>query len=170
MWASIAAIVIFCLSFFGGLKDGTVKAFFSLLGLVIAIPLTGLSYHLLATVLAFLPGTNWENFFGFFITLCIISVILHFIFSLPRKLIQKVWKKGLLFRLLGGVLNLIGAGIGMSVFTLVLVAYPIIDWLERAVADSGVLVWLVSHLGFVPAMLPEVFQDAASLLMGGPII
>ena len=170
MWVNIAAIVILCLSFFGGIKDGAVKRFFSLLGLIIAIPLTGLSYYLLATVLAFLPGTNWENFVGFFITLGIISLILHFVFLLPRKFIQKVWKKGVIFRVLGGVLNIVGASIGMVVFTLVLAAYPIIDWLERAVVDSGVLTWLVAHLGFVPAMLPEVFQKAASLVTGGTVM
>ena len=55
----IIVIIILILSFVGGLKDGAVKSFFSLLALVIAIPLTGLSYRLLATILSFLPGTNW---------------------------------------------------------------------------------------------------------------
>ena len=163
-WFDIIVIIILILTFIGGLKDGAIKTFFSLIALIIAIPLAGLSYHLLATLLSFLPGTNWENFFGFFITMGIISVILHLIFLLPKKIIQKIWKKGILFRLLGGVLNLFGATIGLTVFALVLRAYPIFDWLERWVSSSGVLMWLVDKFGFVQAMLPEVLQKAAPLV------
>ena len=95
----------------------------------------------------------------------IISVILHLIFLLPRKIIQKIWKKGILFRLLGGVLNIFGATIGLTVFTLVLRAYPIFDWLERWVSNSGILMWLAENIGFVPAMLPEAFQNVTPLVI-----
>ena len=145
VWVSILAVIILVISFLGGLKEGAVKNIFSLIILIIAIPLAGLSYHLIASLLSFLPGTNWENFVGFFIALALISVILHFIFLLPRKFLQKIWRRGLLFRLLGGVINLLNASIGMVVFTLVLGAYPVFEWLEQAVLNSGVLTWLVEH-------------------------
>ena len=74
------------------------------------------------------------------------------------------------FRLIGGALNLVNASIGMVVFTLVLLAYPIFDWLERAVANSGVLASLVEIFGFVQAMLPSVFQSAAGLMVAGSLI
>jgi len=164
-WVDIVVIIILILSFFGGLKEGAVKNFFSLIALIIAIPLAGLSYYLIAAILSFLLGTNWENFFGFFITMGIISVILHLIFLLPRKIVQKIWKKGILFRLLGGVLNIVGASIGMAVFTLVLRAYPIFDWLERWVSSSSILMWLVDKFGFVQAMLPEAFQNVTPLVI-----
>ena len=159
---SIIVLIILVISFLGGMKEGAVKNFFSLLALIIVIPLTGLSYHLIAIILAFLPGINWENFLGFFITFGIISVILYFIFLLPRKITQKIWKKGILFRLLGGALNLIGTIIGMTVFVLVLRAFPIFDWLERWVSNSGVLMSLVEAFGFVQAMLPEVFRQVVT--------
>lgn len=162
-WIDIIIIIILILTFIGGLKEGAVKNFFSLVALIIAIPLAGLSYRLIASILSFLPGTNWENFFGFFITMGIISAILQLIFLLPRKFIQKIWKKGCFFRLLGGVLNLFGAAIGSTVLTLALRAYPIFDWLERWVSSSGILMWLVEKFGFVQAMLPEVFKQAAPL-------
>lgn len=167
IWVSILAVVILFLSFFGGLKEGAVKQGFSLVVLVVAIPLAGLSYRLVATVLAFLPGENWENFIGFFIALGLISVILHFIILLPRKIAQKIWRRGFVFRLLGGILNAINASIGMVVFTLVLLTYPVFDWLERAVAGSGVLMWMVENLSFVPAMLPEIFRGTATLVVVG---
>ena len=161
IWVNLIAILILILSLLGGLKEGAVKQFFNLVALLIAIPLTGLSYHLLTNFLSFLPGENWENFIGFYITLAIISVILHLIALLPRKIVQKIWRGGLLFRLFGGALNVVNTSIGMVVFTLVFLAYPIFDWLERWVAGSGVLMSLVNIFAFVQSMLPQVFQSAA---------
>ncbi len=162
---NIIAVLILVFSFFGGAKEGALKSFFSLLALIIAIPLTGVFYRLLATLLSFLPGDNWENFVGFFITLGVISVALYFVFLMPRRFINKVWKKGCLFHLIGGALSSLNAAIGMVVLYLLLGAYPIIGWLERAVTGSGVLTWLVARLSFVPAMLPGVFQDTATTVV-----
>ena len=164
VWVNIIAIIILILSFIGGWKEGAVRHAFNLLVTLIAIPLAGISYHLLATVLGFLPGSNSENFIAFFITLAIFSVIMHLLFLIPRKIMQKIWKKGALFRLLGGALNVFNASIGMAVFTLLLGAYPIIDWLARAVVNASVTTWLVNSLGFVQTMLPDVFQMAAAAL------
>ncbi len=157
-WVDIVVIIILILSFFGGMKEGAVRNFFSLLTVIIAIPLAGLSYRLIATILSFLPGDNWENFIGFFITMAILSVILYFLFFLPRKFTQQIWKKGILFHLLGGALSLLGAIIGVVLFAIVLQIYPIFDWLERWVSSSGVLASLVDAFGFVRSMLPEIFQ------------
>lgn len=166
-WVDIIVIILLVISFLGGMKDGAVKNFFSLLILIIAIPLTGLSYRLIAAILSFLPGTNWENFIGFFVTMVIISIILHVILFLPRRITQSIWKKGILFRLLGGAFNILSAIIGMVVFTLVLLSFPIFDWLERWVSGSGVLTSLVDSFGFVESMLPELFRQVAPFV---PII
>ncbi len=161
MWVvSLLTVLILLFSLFGGLKEGAVKQFFSLVALLIAIPLAGISYRLPAALLSFLPGQNWENFLGFFIALVVISIILHFVFFLPRKFARKVWNKGLLFRLLGGALNILNSAIGLVLFALVVTAYPIFHWLQQAVTASSVLGWLVESMGFVPAMLPEVFKSA----------
>ena len=50
------------------------------------------------------------------------------------------------------------------VFTLVLGAYPIFGWLEQAVTGSVILNWLVVHLSFVQAVLPEVFRQASTMV------
>ena len=65
IWVSIIALIILFFSFIGGLKEGAVKGFFSFITLIIAIPITGMSYPLLADILSFLPGQDWENFIGF---------------------------------------------------------------------------------------------------------
>jgi len=112
IWVNIIASLILLFSLIGGLKEGAVKQLFYLIALLIAIPVAGISYHLLANLLSFIPGENWENFLGFFIMLALISVILYFVFLLPRRFAQKVWKKGLLFRLIGAALNIFNAAIG----------------------------------------------------------
>ena len=164
IWVNFFAVLVLFLSFIGGIKDGVVKSLFSLIAFIIAIPLTGVSYHLLANILSFLPGENWENFIGFFITLALISVILHFIFFLPRTLMQKAWNKGGFFRILGGAINAFNSAIGLAVFTLVFLTYPFWRWLELAISNSGVLNWLTKHLSFIESLLPLVFQNTSNII------
>ena len=164
IWVNIIALIILFFSLFGGMKEGAVKNFFSLVIQIFAIYIAGHIYHFIATILAFLPGTSWENFLGFFIAIGLIMAILHLIVLIPRKIIQKIWKRGLIFRLLGGALNVFSASIGLVIFTLAIGAFPIIDWLARVVVNASVLQWLVAHLGFVQALLPGVLRDAAALM------
>jgi uncharacterized membrane protein required for colicin V production len=163
IWVSIIASLVLLFSIFGGMREGAVRQFFSLIALLVAIPVAGVSYQVLAGLLSFIPGENWENFIGFFIMMAAVSVALHFAFLLPTQFLQKAWKDRVLFWLIGAVFNIVNAAIGMVVFALVLDAYPIFDWLERAVSGSDVIAWLVSLLGCVQAVLPEVFRQAATM-------
>jgi uncharacterized membrane protein required for colicin V production len=154
----IIVIIILVFSFLGGLKEGAVKTLSSLVALIIAIPVTTFTYGLLTALLSFLPGEDWQNFFGFFITMGIISVGLHLVFFIPRKIIGSVWKEGILYRLLGGVFNVIGGMIGFVVFTLLVQAYPIFGFLEEWVTESDVLTALVNVFSFIRIMLPEALK------------
>ena len=164
MLVSVLVVLVLFLSALGGFKEGAVKSFFSLLALIIAITLTGIFYGPLSSVISFLPGENMEQFIGFLITLALINVILNFVFFLPRKSIQIVWREGLSFRIIGGILKLLSSAVGMVVFALLVRAYPIMRWLEQTIAGSGVLTWLTVHLTFVQAMLPEVFRITAIMV------
>jgi len=170
IWVNIIAVIILFFGLLGGLKEGAVRNFFALVILVIAIPIAGRYYYLIATIFSFLPESNWENFIGFFITLAIVSVILRFVFFLPGRIIQKIWKSGLLFRLLGGALGVFNASVGMVVLVLVVRAYPVVEWLERAVTGSGVLMWLVESLSFVQVLLPEMFRGTAVAVAAGLVM
>jgi len=161
---SLFVLFVLLASVFAGLKEGAVKHFFNLVAVLIAIFIAGLAYHLIAGLLSFLPGDNWEGFFGFFITFGIVTAIIHLAFFLPRRIINKIWKRGLLYRLLGGALNAVSASIGLTVLALVLNAYPIFDWLARWVAGSSIMSSLVSAYGFVQALLPPEFQTAATVV------
>jgi len=170
IWVDILVALALFFSLIGGFKEGAVKRGFSLLALLIAIPIAATSFRLLATILSFLPGENWNNFIGFFITLAFITVILHIAFFLPRRFIQKAWNKGPLFRLTGGALNVLDTAIGLAVFALIVRAYPIIDWLERAVTNSSALTWLVTHLGFVETLLASVLRDKGIAVFAEPLL
>jgi uncharacterized membrane protein required for colicin V production len=161
---SLFVLFVLLVSLFAGLKEGAVRHSFNLVTLFITIYIAGVSYHLLAGLLSFLPGENWENFIGFIITFAIINAIFHLAFLLPRRIIQKLWKRGLLYRLLGGALNAVSAGIGLVVFALVLHTFPIFDWLARWVAGSSAMTSLVSIFGFIQALLPPEFHTAATVV------
>jgi uncharacterized membrane protein required for colicin V production len=155
----IAAIILF-FSFIGGLTQGAVKSFFSLLGLIIAVPIAGRFYPLLADLLIFMPSANWRNFAGFFVTLALSVLVLSFIFYFPRKITEESWEDGVLFHLVGGILNLLGAAIGILVLALVLWTFPVWEWLAQALADSVIVQWLVNNLSFVQSLLPDMFRSA----------
>ena len=107
-----------------------------------------------------MPGTDWENFSAFFIIMVIASIILHIIFYFPSALINKVWVlKGPFFRLLGGVLNLIGTFAGLVLFASIVQAYPVIGWLERVITESSIITWLLTNFNFVKFLLPDLFQS-----------
>jgi uncharacterized membrane protein required for colicin V production len=158
---SIVAVMILFFSFMGGFFQGAVQSFFSLISFIVALPLAGLFYPFFARILSFLPGRNWENFLGFFISLAIASLILNFLFYLPRKITERAWKRGPISRLLGALLNLVGAALGIVVFALVLEAFPVLGWLQRAVSSSGVIAWLVVNLDFIQEWLPEVMRSTS---------
>lgn len=165
MWlVSFFALFILFFSFVGGWKDGAVKSGFSLLSFFIAVPLTGISYHLIAFLISFLPGTNWENFFGFWITLAIINVILFFVFLIPRKVLKAISIKGPLYRLGGGIFNLFNTALGLTLLSIVIKTHPFSSWFARIISQSGVISWLALRLDFVESLLPDVFQNGLAVL------
>jgi uncharacterized membrane protein required for colicin V production len=155
---SIIAVIILILSLANGFREGALKQAVSIISLLAAITLAGLCYNWLASLFSFLPGENWEGFVGFFVTMGIIMVLIQLLLLIPRKFFEQTWKEGPFFRAIGVVLSFFGTAIGMVVFAIVLNAYPIFDWLQRAVSGSCVINWLDSWLGFVQYMLPMVFR------------
>jgi uncharacterized membrane protein required for colicin V production len=160
-------VLILAFAFIGGLIEGSVKSFFRLLGLVIAIPITGALYPFLASVLSFLPGENWENFISFIVILAILSTLLYLIFFIPRKFIEKISIDVGILRLIGSFINILNSAIGMVVFTLLIQVYPVMGWLEDVITQSSILSWLVMHLGFVKVLLPELFHIIPATVVNG---
>jgi uncharacterized membrane protein required for colicin V production len=163
VWVSVIAVLGLLFSIFTGLRDGAVKQFFTLLATLIAIPVAGISYERLAGWLSFIPGENWEGFIAFFIMMAVVSIVLFFAFIMPGRALKKAWPGGLFYCVLGAIFSLVNAILGIVVFALVLHAYPIFDWLERAVSGSPVVTGLVSGFGFVQSVLPEVLRQVAAM-------
>ena len=161
---SLFAVFVLLVSVFAGLKEGAVKHFFNLVATFVAIFISGLYYHLIAGLLSFIPGENWENFIGYCIAYAIVMVIFQLAALFPRKMINKIWKRGLLYRLLGGAMNLVNAAIGLTLFALVLSTFPIFDWLARWVTGSSVMASLVNIFGFIQVLLPQELQAAATVV------
>ena len=164
IWVSIIAVLILLFSIVGGLKEGAIKQLFTLLATLISIPIAGISYQVLAGWLSFISGNNWENFIAFFVMMAVVGIILYFVFIIPGRVFKKAWNGGIWYCVLGAIFNLFNAAIGMVVFALVLRAYPIIDWLERAVSGSGVIAWLISLFGFIQPVLPEVLRQVSGMV------
>jgi uncharacterized membrane protein required for colicin V production len=153
----IAAVILF-FSFIGGLTQGAVKSFFSLLCFIISVPIAGRFYTHIANLLVFLPGPNLKYIAGFFITLALAVIVLSFIFYFPRKITEESWDDGILFHLVGGVLNLLGAAVGFLVLALILNAFPVWDWLQQSFANSAIFQWLIANFSFVQTLLPEILR------------
>ena len=158
-WVDIIASLILIFSLIGGLIGGAVRGFFSLLTIVIAIPVTAAFYGYLASILSFLPGDNWENFIGFLVTMAVISIVLSIVFWIPRHFLGMVWKRGFLSSLLGGIFTLANSAIGLFVLALLILTYPVFDWLSNYVAESTVLGWLLVNLDLVRLLLLPAFQS-----------
>ena len=163
----IIIVLILVIAFVGGLIEGAAKSFFRLLGLIIALPLTGILYPLLAGVLSFLPGENWENFISFIVILAILSTLLYWIFFIPRKFMEKISIEMGILRIIGGCLNILNSAIGMVIFTLLVQVYPVMGWLEDVITQSSILTWLVMHLEFVKVLLPELFRIMPAAVVSG---
>jgi len=151
----ILAIFVLLFVFIVGLKERVVTNVSALIAHLIAIPLAGISYQLLASLFSFLPGENWDNFIGFFAAKYLIILILYLLFLfLSKRFIRKDWKKGIFIRLIGGVVTALNSAIGMVTLVLVVEAYPFSEWFEQVVLGSSILNWLVTNLSFIRAMLP----------------
>ena len=151
----IIAIIVLLFGFIVGPKEGAVKITSALIAHLIAIPLAGISYQLLASLFSFLPGDSWENLVGFFAAKYLIIAILYFPFLFfARRFFKKVWKKGIFIRLISGVLTTLNSAIGMVTLVLAVEAFSISGWLGQVLLGSSFLDWLVTNLSFVKSMLP----------------
>ncbi|HAV10232.1 MAG TPA: hypothetical protein DCX22_01245 [Dehalococcoidia bacterium] len=159
----IIVSIILIFSFIGGLKNGAVKEFFGLTGILIAIPVTGAAYGIMVAVLSFIPDTNWQNFAGFLITFTLVNIALFLLFLLPRMALGGIWQGGILSALIGGIFNVINAAIGLTVFCFLVLTYPVLSFLVTIITCSSMLNWLMTILHFVQLLLPTAFQQALSV-------
>jgi uncharacterized membrane protein required for colicin V production len=162
-WVDILVIIVLVVSFIVGLRQGAANNLTNLIATIIAIPVTGLTYRWLAGLLSALPGVNWENFLGFYVTFGVVFAVVFLILHPLRKSLSATWNAGFLFRFFGGIILMLSCMVGFVALALVIGAYPIFDWLDRWLDSSVVIESLVRGFGFVGLMLPGVFRRAATM-------
>jgi uncharacterized membrane protein required for colicin V production len=163
IWVDIIISIIFVFVFIGGLREGVFKSIFSFISLIIAIPVTGLLYHILTRIFSFIHDENWANFLGFLITFIVISILLSLIFWIPRK-IMKLGEGGILSAIIGGVFALAGFSIALVLFNILIETYPVWNWLIGILEGSQIIKVLLTIFGFIKFMLPETFRTASLTL------
>jgi uncharacterized membrane protein required for colicin V production len=169
IWIEVIITLIYILTFIGGLKEGVAKSLFSLVTLIIAIPITGYFYPMLASVFTFISDEIWSNFIAFMVTFIIASIILSLIFLIPRRILEAAWPSGFISSILGGILAILGFSISLVFFTILVNTYPIFDWLTQLLMSSQILNWLLHTFDFIKFMLPEVFQNSITAIMAIPV-
>ena len=155
---TVVAALILIFSFIGGLTQGLVKSFFSVVTFIVAVPVAGLYYQSSAGWLGFLHNQIYQNFLGFFIIMAIVSIILSIIFYFPRKIMEKAWHEAFWIKLIAGLLNLLAAAMGLVILTTMVTVFPVWEWLRLSLADSSIISWLMAHLTFVQSLLPGVLR------------
>lgn len=143
----VALILIF--SFLGGLKEGAVKELLGLLAFVISLPLAGLCVRFVSGWLSIIPDVTWRNLLAFLLAMGLIIIILHIIFLFPQNLLNRVWKGGFSWNLLGGVFGLGNSVVGLVLMVSLLNIYPVLPWLSTILDTSKILGWLVALFGGV---------------------
>jgi uncharacterized membrane protein required for colicin V production len=158
---TVIAALILVFSFIGGLTQGLVKSFFSMITFIVAVPVAGYFYTIISGWLKFIDNRVWQNFLGFIIVMAVASAILSIIYILPRKILDKTTHEIFGLRFVGAVLNLLGAVMGLVVLTCLINAFPIWEWLKLGLNDSSLIQWLMAHFAFVQNLLPEVLRTPA---------
>jgi hypothetical protein len=101
-------------------------------------------------------------FFGFLVTIIVVSIVLSLIFIIPRQVLKTIWSGEGFFGLVGGVFNVFNTALGLVVFMILLQQYPIMPFLNNLLAKSSILTWLWANFGFIYLLLPVAFRGIKS--------
>ena len=155
--ADIVIILILVGAFIGGAKGGVFKEVVELIAFIIALLFAGTFLSMVYGWLAFIGNTGWQSFLAFLLTMGIIIILVQLLLWLPRHLLEKLWNSGFIFGLLGGILGIINASLGLVLLVRLLSVYEVLPWLSSILATSHVLSWLISVFGpFITSLTREV--------------
>jgi len=153
-WLDITIIVISIVFGIVGLRQGAIKAAFSIAGLVGGIALAGRYYQPFAALLS--PGgASWAGIAAYAIILVATLVVAGVIGWLVAKLAHIVML-GWLDRLIGFIL---GAGVGSMLCAAALaIGSKYLPGAEGAISQSVVAQFLMEQFPLLLALLPEEFD------------
>ena len=133
MWVDLAILVVLAVSALGGIAQGFIRAFCSLIGLLLGLALAAWNYGRLARV--FMPIVQIEgvaNAFGFLV-IALLVIALASLFGVMLKKTIRWMGLGCLDRIAGAVLGFLQGAIVVMVCIMVTLAfYPHTRWLSQA--------------------------------------
>jgi membrane protein required for colicin V production len=157
-WLDIVILVALIIPAFIGLKQGLIKAAFSLAGLIIGVVLAGNFYQLLSKMLGFLPNEDIANIIAFTLilvgTLVIATVLAHLL-----KFIASVMMLGWVNHLGGAVFGFMLGAIFVSALLTIWIKFL---GIAEIISEANLAVILLDRFPTVLALLPEEFDAIRS--------
>ncbi|MBI2848390.1 MAG: CvpA family protein [Chloroflexi bacterium] len=157
-WLDIVIIVLLVVSFFGGWRNGLIRSFLSLAGLIAAISLAGRFYVPLAERLTFISAEKVAQIAAFSIILLAVLIIATLAGALLTMIISKT-PLGLLNHVAGGVFGILVAALLISALLATWVKF---FGISQIVSDSGLAALLLDRWPAVLALLPDEFDAIRS--------
>ena len=145
--------LIFLLTLITSYKEGLVKNTAAVISSLLGFFLAARSYSVLAGVLSFLPGNDWENFIGFFVIALLFNIVIGLILIPARAWYEKNLEDSFVTNLAGSFLGVINLAVGLTIFALSVKAYPVNTMLENIVYESGAFLELTDSFGFLRLLL-----------------
>lgn len=153
-WLDIVIIVLVVGPTLAGLKNGIVKAAFTVVGIIVGVILAGRFSGPLGEVMTFIPG-GWANVVAFAIILIAVMVI--------ASVLAKIVKWTLSAILLGWVNRLGGAILGfiLGVVFCAAILTMYVNFIDAgdAIRDSFLAKFLLDIFPFILGLLPSEFDS-----------
>ena len=154
-WLDIVIAVVLVISLISGLKNGLIRAVFSLAGIVGGVILAGHYYASLGRKIP-LDNPQWAEIVAYVIIFIIVLIVALAIGSLVRKALHWV-ALGWVDRLVGAIL---GLAIGSIICGAVLIA--VLKFFEpsnQVISNSALAAFLIDKFPLVLNLLPQDFQS-----------
>jgi membrane protein required for colicin V production len=155
-WLDIAIIIIILIPTLLGLKNGIIKAAFTIAGLIVGIILAGQYYDKLATLVS---DAAWAKIVAYVVILIAVSVLASWAAALVKNLLKAVmlnWVNRIGGAVLGFVMGAFFCAAILSLWVS-LIGSGLIGT-NSAVQDSALAQFLLEKFPFVLGLLPSQFD------------
>ena len=155
-WLDIAIIVVILIPTLLGLKNGLVKALFTIVGLIVGIILAGRYYDNLASIVS---DAAWAKIVAYVVILIVVSVLASWAAALVKNLLKAVmlnWVNRLGGAVLGFVMGAFFCAAILSLWVS-LIGSGLIGT-SAVIEDSALAQFLLDKFPFVLGLLPAEFD------------
>ena len=149
----IAIGLLFLLTLGTGYGEGLVKGLSAFISTVLGFFFASKTYSILAGVLAFLPGDQWEKFIGFFAMAFLFNVLIGLFLIPARAWYENKLERSFATKIVGSIIGVINLSLGLTVLAFAVRAYPVSRLLERMISESSAFTQLVDNFAFFKVLI-----------------